>query len=146
MIERRETPIFGEPILWDLGGLGIRSMEYSRSHGAYFIIAGRSDEGDGYALYRWSGQKNVSPAKIRSLSTRRHTFTPEALVPFEGSNRLLLLSDDGSLEIRVNGPADCLEGEYRADGTCLNKFLADPAKKTFRGMWLVLPDKYTTTD
>ncbi|MHC4144462.1 MAG: hypothetical protein ACYSUD_06740 [Planctomycetota bacterium] len=36
-------------------------MEYSRSHGAYFIIAGSSDEDDEFALYRWSGQPNAPP-------------------------------------------------------------------------------------
>jgi len=141
VIERREVPIFGEPILWDLAGLGVRSMEYCRFGEAYFIVGGSSDEDDEFALYRWSGQRNVLPAKIRSLSSDRDKFTPEALVPFENSGRFLLLSDDGSLRIKVAGPGDCMEGEYRSDGTCLNKYLADPAKKTFRGVWLDLLER-----
>ena len=60
-------------------------------------------------------------------------------MPSENLGRFLLLSDDGSLRIKVDGPADCLEGEYRDDGTCLNKYLLDPDKKTFRGIWLELP-------
>jgi hypothetical protein len=141
VVEHNEVPVFDEPILWDLGNVGIRSMEYSPVHEACFIIAGGSDEDDEFALYRWSGQPNVPPANIRSLSSNGKEFTPEALAPFEGSQRLLLLSDDGSLVIKVNGAADCLEGEYRSDGTCLNKYLADPAKKTFRGVWLELPTR-----
>ena len=49
---------------------------------------------------------------------------------------MLLLSDDGSLLIKVAGPHECVEGEYRKDGTCENKFLLDPNKKTFRALWL----------
>ncbi len=139
VIEQREVPIFGEPILWDLAGLGIRSMEYCRFDGAYFIVAGSFDEDDEYALYRWSGQRNAPPVKVRVFSSDKSKFTPEALVPFENSGRFLLLSDDGSLRIKVAGPGDCLEGEYRSDRTCLNKYLADPEKKTFRGIWLELP-------
>ena len=141
VIERRETPIFGDPILWDLAGLGIRSMEYCRYHEAYFIIAGSSGEEDEFALYRWSGARVESPKLVPELASDRGRFTPEALVPF-ADGRLLLLSDDGSVPIEVGGPGECLPGEYRKDGTCPNKFLADPAKKTFRGMWLELPDPW----
>jgi hypothetical protein len=68
-------------------------------------------------------------------------FTPEALIPFEKSGRLLILSDDGSLVVKVAGEWECMEGEYRNDGTCLNKYLANPAKKTFRGIWLDLANR-----
>jgi hypothetical protein len=135
VVERAETPIFDEPILWDLKGLGIRSMEYSRFHKAYFIIAGSFDEADAFALYCWSGKKDESPELVRQLN--QSNLNPEALVPFENSSKLLLLSDDGSLSIKVTGPHECLEGEYREDGTCQNKYLLDPDKKTFRGIWLV---------
>ena len=137
VVERGETPIFGEPILWDLGGLGIRSMEYSPFHKTYFIIAGEADESDVFALYRWSGERQNKPVLVQKLMTKSNNFNPEALIPFEGSNRLLLLSDDGSLPIKVAGPHECMEGEYRKDGTCENKFLLDPNKKTFRALWLI---------
>ena len=138
VVERGEKPVFGEPILWDLAGLGVRSMEYSRFHEEYFIVAGRADEEAEFALYRWSGAVGAAPRLVRELSSGKGKFTPEALVPFD-DGRLLVLSDDGSLEIKVSGPHECLPGEYRKDGTCENKYLADPAKKTFRGMWLELP-------
>jgi len=139
VLERGERPVFGVPIVWHLADLGIRSMEYSRVHEAYFIIAGSSDEDDEFALYRWSGARKAAPELLRELSSSRRKFTPEALVPFEDSGRFLLLSDDGSLRIKVDGPGDCLEDEYRDDGMCLNKHLLDPSKKTFRGIWLELP-------
>ena len=139
VIERNQAPIFGEPMLWDLAGLGIRSMEYCRFGEAHLIVAGSSDGDDEYALYHWSGQRNAPPMKVGELDWDKSKFTPEALVPFENSGRFLLLSDDGSLRIKVSGPGDCLKGEYRDDGTCLNKYLLDPSKKTFRGIWLELP-------
>ena len=134
VIEDSEAPIFGEPMSWDLAGLGIRSMEYSHFHKAYFIIAGSFDERPKFALYRWSGKKERPPILVRELS--QSNFSPEALVTFKNSDKLFMLSDDGSLEIKVRGAWECMEGEFRKDGTCLNKYLIDPKKKTFRGIWL----------
>ncbi|MHC4160369.1 MAG: DUF3616 domain-containing protein, partial [Planctomycetota bacterium] len=51
VIEQKKSPIFADPLLWDLKGYGIRSMEYSHFHKAYFIIAGAHDEKPGFALY-----------------------------------------------------------------------------------------------
>jgi len=138
IIDAGESPVFGEPMLWDLNGLGIRSMEYSRFHKAFFVIAGGPDEDVGFALYRWSGKPDSPPALERGLSLGKSKFTPEALIPFKNSGRLIILSDDGSLLVKVAGKWECLEGEYRKDGTTLNKYLANPGRKTFRGIWLEL--------
>jgi hypothetical protein len=136
VIERGYPPMFGDPILWDFGGLGIRSMEYSHFHKAYFIIAGPHNEGPGFALYRWSGEKDKPPVLVRKLKQDRNSLKPEALVGFNNSGKFLLLSDDGSLVIKVSSPGECMEGELGADGTCLNKYLTNVNKKTFRGIWL----------
>jgi len=136
VIERGYPPIFGDPILWDLGELGIRSMEYSHFHKAYFIIAGPHNEGPGFALYRWSGEKEQPAVLVRKLSFAQSSFGPEALVCFNNSGKFLLLSDDGSLVIKVSNPGECEEGELGVDGTCLNKYLTNQNKKTFRGIWL----------
>ena len=138
VIDKGQAPVFGEPMLWDLKGLGIRSMEYSRFHKACFVIAGGPDEDVGFALYRWSGRPESPPELERELSLGKSKFSPEALIPFEKSGRLLMLSDDGSLLVKVAGAWQCLEGEYCKDGTCLNKYLANPGRKTFRGIWLEL--------
>ncbi len=134
VVENGDTPIFGEPILWDLAACGIRSMEYSNFHKAYFIIAGSFNESRKFALYRWSGKKEIEPVLVQQLS--RNEFTPEALFTFPNLNKFFVLSDDGTLEIKVSGAWECMEGEYRKDGTCLNKYLVDSEKKTFRGFWL----------
>jgi hypothetical protein len=140
IIEAGEPPDFGEPILWDLNGLGIRSMEYSHFHKTCFIIAGGPDEDIGFALYRWSGKPDSPPVLERELGLGNSKFTPEALVPFEKSGRLLMLSDDGSLVVKVAGEWECMEDEYRKDGTTLNKYLLNPERKTYRGIWLELKD------
>ena len=141
IIDAGAAPVFGEPILWDLKGLGIRSMEYSRFHKACFVIAGGPDEDVGFALYRWSGKPDSPPVLEQKLNLGKSKFTPEALVPFGKSGKLLMLSDDGSLVVKVAGAWECLEGEFRKDGTTLNKYLANPSRKTFRGIWLELDDR-----
>ncbi|OHB85636.1 MAG: hypothetical protein A2Z38_04135 [Planctomycetes bacterium RBG_19FT_COMBO_48_8] len=141
IIEKGEAPVFGEPMLWDLKGLGIRGMEYSPFHKTCFVIAGGPDEDEGFALYRWSGKPESPPELVRELSLGKSKFSPEALIPFEKSGRLLMLSDDGSLVVKVAGAWECLEGEYRKNGTTLNKYLANPGRKTFHGIWLELEDK-----
>jgi len=147
VIERGEPAIFGEPrpsdglgepILWDLGGLGIRSMEYSHFHKAFFIIAGPRNAEPRFVLYRWSGEKESPPALVRRLSPDESGFSPEALVTFKNSGKFLLLSDDGTLAIKVSSPGECEEGELNYDGTCPNKFLVDQNKKYFRAIWLEL--------
>lgn len=151
VVEGGEQLSFGEPVSWDLGGLGIRSMEYSSWHKAYFIVAGphgespESSEGRSAAetrlndthwvLYRWSGRKNESPVLVREMHLDKD-FNPEALVPFQNSPRLLLLSDDGALLVEVSGDSECMDGKLREDGKCLNKHLTNQSKKTFRAIWL----------
>ena len=135
VIEKQREPVFGEPMLWDLNGLGIRSMEYSGCRNAYFILAGPKDEQQDFALYRWSGEKAAQPTLVRKISTGVNSFSPEAMVSFEGSEKLLLLSDDGALEIEVSEPSECMEGELLSGGRCLNKYLTDPSKKIFRAVW-----------
>jgi len=137
VIEDGKLPIFGFPILWDLDGLGIRSMEYSRFHKSYFIIAGPQDETPRFALYRWSGKKESPPILVKKFPIDQSNFTPEALIVFENSGRLLILSDDGNIVIDISDASECLKGKILKDGKCLNKYLSDQNKKHFRGMWLV---------
>jgi hypothetical protein len=136
VVEQGDTPMFGKPILWDLAGLGIRAMEYSHFHKAYFVIAGTHDDHSDFALYRWSGKRDETPVFLQKLTMLPDRFTPETIICFEKSPRLLLLSDDGSIPVKVSDESECMEGELRDDGTCLNKHLANPAKKTFRAIWL----------
>ena len=136
VIEKGGQPVFGAPILWNLGGLGIRSMEYSTFHKAYFIVAGPHNEVSTFALYRWSGEKKTQPTLVMEISTVKNDFTPEALAVFKDSNRLLLLSDDGTIEFNVSNPSECMAGELLPGGKCKNKHLTDASKKQFKSAWL----------
>lgn len=136
VIEKGAHPVFGAPMLWNLGGLGIRSMEYSPFHKFYYIIAGTHNQESIFALYRWLGEKNTQPAFVMEICTDNYDFTPEALAVFKDSNRLLLLSDDGSIEFNVSKPSDCMAGELLPGGKCQNKHLTNAGKKLFKGAWL----------
>jgi hypothetical protein len=99
-----EAARFGEPVLLELGGLGIRSLEMV--NGSLMIVAGPSGPGnpkDGpaipSALYRWNGQFESAPELLRLFGSElgKSLLNPEAL--FVEGDSLVLLSDDGKLAI-----------------------------------------------
>ena len=107
----------GEPQLVDLGGLGVRSLSLWRDR--YLIMAGAMDDEAASRLFLWDGASRVQLVADRELAG----FNPEAFVSHDDSDRVLLLSDDGSREI---------------DGQRCKK-LKDAAHKQFRGLWVHLP-------
>lgn len=88
------TPMLEAPILIDLNGLGVRSIEYSESFGEYLIVAGShkggSDEPVQY-LYNYDFEIQDRD-KLATFSD----ITPEALFQFPQANEINLLSDDGT--------------------------------------------------
>jgi hypothetical protein len=138
VIEKQQIPVFGKPLLWDLKGLGLRSMEYSTRYGAYFVVAGYHDERKGSVLYRWSGRIEDSPELIGPIAPDVPDFTAEAIVGFEGDENLWFFSDDGTMLVDIASEAECMPGEAR-NGQCQNKYLIDANKKTFRAILLKPP-------
>lgn len=136
VIEESTEPVFGKPLLWNLNGLGVRSMEYLAFHKDFFIIAGQADEKKNFALYKWSGDQKQQPELIGKITDLPQDFTPEALIPFGNSYCLFVLSDDGGLIVNVSSPSECMEDELLEGLKCQNKYLTDPNKKTFRGICL----------
>ena len=126
--------VLDRPEQLDLDGLGIRSMEYSHFHRAYFILAGSFDDSPRFALYQWSGKNEKPPILVKRIN--ESNYNPEAMVIFKNSDKCFVLSDDGTLRIEVDGAWECMKGQYQKDGTCQNKYLINPEKKTFRGIWL----------
>ena len=95
VIDGKEQPKLGQPILLDLGGLGIRSIEYSDAKKTYFIIAGPYDNNDGFQLYQWSGKPSEAPGLINGIDFQG--LHPETLVVYpEEMTGLQILSDDGA--------------------------------------------------
>lgn len=113
-VTRGESARFGDPILLDLGGRGVRDLVWS--HGTIFIAAGAFDGRDIPKIYRWSGPGNhpeaLEEAGIQDLN-------PEALLETGDGGKILALSDDGGR--KVDGE-DC-------------KDLPEAARR-FRAVWL----------
>jgi hypothetical protein len=108
----------GQPLLLDLGGLGIRDMAYAE--GTYYLIGGARGGGGPFRLYQWSGGQDP-PRRLGEIKAKH--LHPEAIVvyPDLGLRKFQLLSDDGTLT--VNGKP--------------NKDQLDPAKRFFRSAWVV---------
>jgi DUF971 family protein len=80
----------------DLGGLGIRAIEFVPTSGVYLVLAGRFDDGDDFALFQWSGEPG---APAQALSADFGGLHPEELIVLPGAGRRLavrLFSDDGT--------------------------------------------------
>ncbi|RYU58404.1 DUF3616 domain-containing protein [Methylolobus aquaticus] len=109
---------FGSPLLLDLGGRGIRSIDYSDTLGQYLIVAGPHDDEGTFQVYEWTGHsadppKPVSTGPLAGLN-------PEALVLYPDlAHREQVLSDDRGEE--VNGTR------------CLRRTLE---LQSFRGLWI----------
>jgi hypothetical protein len=112
-----ERARLGEPILLELGGLGIRSLARWRGH--TWIVAGSHAEGGDARIFRWDGRASPTPVGGLDLSG----FNPEGFFAREDRDEILLLSDDGAIE---------RDGEE-----C--KRLDEPGDKSFRGRWIALP-------
>lgn len=108
---------FGDPLKLDLGGLGVRSLSSYRDR--YWIVAGPFDQGATSRLFMWDGKDHAQALDQIGLQG----FNPEGFFTPEGRDRVMLLSDDGTVSI---------------DGTACKR-LKDPAQKRFRGLWVSLP-------
>lgn len=83
--------VFGDPIDLDLGGLGIRSLEYWPDRKTYAVIAGPSGAVGPFRFFHWSGKAGDKPAPMDDVDLTG--LIPEALF-FDGGE-LFILSDDG---------------------------------------------------
>ena len=118
----------GEFIQFDLGGRGIRSIEYWPARDIYLIMAGPIGEkgaeaSQQFRLYEWSGKRAEAPREIPGADLSG--LNPEAIVVYPGIwDRFQILSDDGQEKV---GGVDC------------KKLKDDNPDKKFRSRWIVLP-------
>ena len=89
----KEPAKFGKPILLDLEGRGIRSID--RVEDGYVIVAGPVADVGHFGLYRWTGKEGDAPALSSQAVHSR--LSPEAAIAIQGTRQILLLSDDGAL-------------------------------------------------
>jgi len=97
---------YGDPILLDLGGLGIRSIEHVPSEsgsGAYYLLAGPKS-GGAIVLYRWSGAANEQAQRLGEVDG----LNAEGLSATTDGRGLLLVSDDGTRRV---GGVECKDLE-----------------------------------
>jgi hypothetical protein len=103
----------GAPLLLDLGGLGVRALSFWR--GRYLIIGGAVAGESESALFVWDG----AGERPQRLDVDLQGLNPEGFVSFDDRDEIMLLSDDGSLEI---------------DGEPCKRL--PPDRKRFRGLWI----------
>ncbi len=108
---------FSDPVLLDLGGLGVRAL--SRWKSTTLILAGPSGDGGPFKLFRLKGERTVEP-----LAVDLSGFGAEAIFADDSRDEILILSDDGTKDV--------------AGKPC--KKQKDPGKKSFRGVWVRVPE------
>jgi hypothetical protein len=119
VVDGTEEPRLAEPVSVDLGGRGVRSVEYSAARNAYIIVAGPTGDAAPvaeniarFAFYSWSGRPE-DPAMYLASATdalrklEADWFQPEALIVDPSGVQARLLSDDG--DRRLPGGMQCRE-------------------------------------
>ena len=121
-------PQFGEPLLWDLDGLGMRSMERHPVTGLQYIVAGPVGGGGPFVLYAWNEDPQSAPQNLVQFPDG---LSVEGLAAIPGERAMWIVSDDGAVPVPVASNDECL-GDLDKGGNCQNKSLRDPARRTFR--------------
>jgi hypothetical protein len=104
VVEHGTSPILTLAGRLDLGGRGIRALEFVAPLGLYLIVAGAIDDAGGFRLFRWSGTVGDAP---RAVHVDLGDLRPEELVVTACVGRevsLHLLSDDGTDACKAAAP------------------------------------------
>jgi len=90
------TAQFGEAMLLDLAGLGIRGMTWSPVHAAVLLIAGpQTDVAGPFRIYKWSGAAGSAPIAVADITGVPAASAPESIVAYPGSRDVQILFDEG---------------------------------------------------
>lgn len=117
VILKNKKPKLGSPILLELNGLGIRSIEYSHVKRAYFIMAGPYNDDGSFQLYQWPGDTAEAPELMK---VEFEGLRPEALVVYpDKKTKIQVISDDGAAMIN--------------NENC--KSMPNAENKSFRSIW-----------
>ncbi|MDA0160590.1 hypothetical protein OM076_09970 [Solirubrobacter ginsenosidimutans] len=99
---------FGAPLLWDLGGLGVREIRRNDA-GQYLIVAGAVDAAPRFALYAWDGVAAHAPVKTQDLAAGTEGTGWEGVMslpsPFVHGSVARLVGDRGDADIYAYGTA-----------------------------------------
>jgi hypothetical protein len=125
------APQLGEPILLDLGGLGIRAIQRVDSSATYLIAAGPTGKGRRSRIFRW--ERATTDIIVPLENANLGSLVPEAIVLDSNRQRALLLSDDGRRQVDVGDSGRCRKLK---DGLCECKHLLAPTDRSFRARWI----------
>ena len=145
MIENQQAAKFGQVLYWDLDGRGIRGMEYCSFSKTFLILAGPVDAESNFALYAWDGLFDAQPKVVYQWPKQNADLKPEGIAVNPLRRGLWVFSDDGSVEVAIDSPTQCMEGELLDSGRCLNKHLINDAQKSFRVWKLSFPNTISPT-
>ena len=86
------------PMLLDLGGRGIRSLEWDPAAKRYWIVAGAAGEGsEPFGIYTWTGEPGAAPEPVITDSARKClTLEPEGIAPVGDGQRAFIVGDGKS--------------------------------------------------
>ncbi|QDU60095.1 hypothetical protein Pan216_09320 [Planctomycetes bacterium Pan216] len=114
-------PRFGNPIGLNLGGLGIRGLEYWPERDCYLIIAGPPQAGGEFNIYAWSHNETTEELRVIN-GLKIGQLQPEAILTYPGDPfSFQILSDDGT------HPVD----------DCVCKDHPKRSARKFRSAWVV---------
>jgi len=129
VVEKGEKALFDEPILLDLEGRSIRSIDYQDNQRQYWITSGSVGSQMDFAVFLYRPEsRNLTLCKVDFPAD----FTPEGVFCLPGRQMIYFISDDGTIPKEVQSPTDCLDGQLLPNKYCPNKFLVDIEKRTFR--------------
>ena len=116
VVDGGADPRFGEPSRLDLGGLGIRSIDYWSKRRTYLILAGPpGGTAADVALLSWSGSESDRPHSVEGIPlgdiVPEDDVTPEALMICEKTDTIYILLDEGN---RRTGGLKCKDAAERS--------------------------------
>ncbi|HEX8164498.1 MAG TPA: DUF3616 domain-containing protein [Beijerinckiaceae bacterium] len=95
VVRNSAKPRIGEASELDLGGLGIRDIEYMETRKSYLVIGGPGDDADEpFTLFEWSGLDQDKPTSLADVKDAH----AETVIALPGSQEALVLIDDGDRE------------------------------------------------
>lgn len=85
------------PLMLDLGGLGIRSIEWDAARGEYLIVAGTATDGKDFRFFTWNGEAESAPQRVTTPSaTAAAKLDPEGVAPLPGFKSAIIVGDGES--------------------------------------------------
>lgn len=103
---------FGKPAVLNLGGLGIRSLEYCGLWREFLVLAGSRGPKAQFVLHRWDGKsENVKPVIDFAGMDLPDGVAPEGMFFCDEDRQLQFLFDEGK---RMDGKVECKKGKQKS--------------------------------